>query len=438
MPLVYGIVTIGEHDFHAADLGYPKFANNRFNTKLNVFNNITIVSAIPWDACSKIDTDIGANLTNFALLVNTGNCFIETKLANCQNAGAIAIILLNSDGTGSGAFINSLERVHLNIYGIEIAFKESKIILDLIAKNTLLNNPTLLNGISDENLWLTYGSHYSWFIVSFTISIANIILVIFGFRRIAQFWKSQKPAKVAYICYTIIAIGACIRIIAQFDYYGTMGICSFSFRSALVSLSFPFAIASIYVIGFYWLETFRKKGLTPNIVKLNKYYKIPFFIILLVLFGTEITTATMRSVLVERSVMSILSVGMYFLMDIMTAIFFGYSCYILYKFQKSSNLNSRTLNHLFKTGRILVAFICFLIVFTGVYFIPSFRSPMPGILNSPVAHLIITIFCWIQACMFMSPQKISSSEESSNERIKETNSRAFNIEFNTRGSITPA
>lgn len=72
-----------------------------------------LVQGIPLDACDTIETATGK-----IVIVTQGNCCLETKMRNAQNAGAIALLLFYGDGYGHSIYTNNYnDNVGISIRG---------------------------------------------------------------------------------------------------------------------------------------------------------------------------------------------------------------------------------------------------------------------------------------------------------------------------------
>jgi hypothetical protein len=95
---------------HSTTLGFPHVGSNKDFSTFTAFVNITF--AIPVDACSPIQSVHG-----HAVVVSAGDCFVETKMRNAQEAGAVLVIITDPNDSGSVAFMSNFDSSTILIRG---------------------------------------------------------------------------------------------------------------------------------------------------------------------------------------------------------------------------------------------------------------------------------------------------------------------------------
>lgn len=199
-------------------------------------------------------------------------------------------------------------------------------------------------------------------------------------------------------------------MILSIDYNGSMLILSFPIRAILVAFSFPFALSSTFVVGFYWLEIFSKKKLVASIGRLKKY-AIHFAVVLFIIFSMELITCIMRILLIDANIIIGITILVYLTSNVFTCGFFIYACFILKRSIYHSK-TSTTTNRLLKLGIVKCVILAIFVIFISICLIPELAKPLSSMLQVPILHFLMTLYCFLQAIMFKLP-KSAGSEPSS-------------------------
>lgn len=241
--------------------------------------NGTTIIPTPSHACGSVSE----NLTGFIALVDSDRCAPYTKVKNCLDAGAIAVIIRGyRDTFGLLFFYRSSDQKKVSIPVVELwgglkptespGGNESAVL-------SPAPNPIAEFG---EIPWTFYTIVLSLYILG-TAGLAG--------RKLYVFRKTGGYDILPSLTMGLILITCLIRIPIIIDPTGMRGIYNWGVIEAFLTIDFSFAVVSALVVAFHWdalVRMIEKKDGS------HKRLKIAGFVVSILLLIIEIITSVMR------------------------------------------------------------------------------------------------------------------------------------------------
>jgi hypothetical protein len=255
----------------------------------NNFHNETIKAQL----VSEKAPDVSGKIV---LMAYSGGLYVS-QIRSQQSRGALGVII--GDGKiprppGSASFVldgTSLDDVYLSAWHISNAN------LTKLA-GILANGSFVINATVDpfgENPWLAWNETFMPF---FSVFLGLFSAFLIAFSAASLVFKIQSHGtrqKLPIICLVLIICGNILRLLyVAVDPIFSRQIYPFSATHALWTLSQPFTLTVTILITFYWHDIIH--GLSLNVNQLVGRFKVPFFIVIGLLFFSEISFGILRAV----------------------------------------------------------------------------------------------------------------------------------------------
>eukprot|EP01118_Nematostelium_gracile_P003843 TRINITY_DN1445_c0_g1_i4.p1 TRINITY_DN1445_c0_g1~~TRINITY_DN1445_c0_g1_i4.p1 ORF type:complete len:516 (-),score=88.82 TRINITY_DN1445_c0_g1_i4:43-1590(-) len=312
-------------------------------------------------------------------------CSRETKLRLVQDVKAIGVLQpRNSEGMISLSAYSFAERKPDDIYlpYYSTTYKMGVIIKEALNANKQMN----VTITADANKWTEIGNNPGSWIWQFFFLIWNTANVVICFRNIYYFIRIQgcRPT-IPIVSLTLEIIANLERVIYFLDGLSWRELFPSVAKTVLLSLSFPFSIATILLLSFWWKEITGKR-LNSNLNRLDKF-KWPFIIICAIIIFLELMFAILRAFYISFPSSIIITVSFYLAITVVMGIFFAWTGFKIFKIVKgfSSQVAERK-----KMMIGICRLICISIIGMAIYCIGGAFEAAPFQSSSEGAYL----FTW--------------------------------------------
>jgi hypothetical protein len=374
-----------------------------------------------------------SDVTDKIALVEYFRAEYLTQIRDQQNRGARAVIISAPPlfGPGQASYVldgSSEEGVTLSAWHVSYAdyAKMAEVLLKF--PNETVSATLNPNG---ENPWKHTNDTWMIFVqISLTLfTVANLSLAIW---RLVEHVKADGcHTRLPQACLGLIITGNIIRLIyVAVDPLWSRAIYPLPLEHLLWTLSHPFSLAVTILITFYWHDVMH--GMSLNINQMLGRFKIPFIVVIVILFGIEIGFGITRALIsvtgVPVAIMIVVNSIIYSIVCFGFAIFFFVTAAKLMRIlnKKSHGEKSkraRTLRRM--TTRVVVIGACLLShVIIFVLLANTSLSVVPS------SSAVIWFFSFLILCvqdlfqilaLVPKPQKTSSMRNSSNRTTSQNN-----------------
>ena len=174
------------------------------------------------------------------------------------------------------------------------------------------------------------------------IGTATILLALY---KMYLFYRAMNNSWANKLVHAVMILNICAalaRMIKWVDPISTRRVWRWGDTSFWATTSYPFTIASMLLLSFYWMQQIEMRGGGEVRLFLTSRWKYLAYSIIAVVFALEMATAIMRLILFEDPIFAILTGMGAFLITMIVAGYFLYSAVKIIRVFKNSGSSGKT------------------------------------------------------------------------------------------------
>lgn len=322
----------------------------------------TLARTNPLDACEDLE-NADEVVGKIALVENSWNCYPKRKMEIAQAAGALGAVLVSVVRTeGINLYYWDFgSNDHVVIPGVDVNPEDVENLMELMKNN---DNVTVeIIGGDSINPWTGPLENGIWWTAQLYMQIIGVATILLAVYKIYLFYKASNNSWENKLVNTIMVLNICaafVRMVKWWDPISTRGMWRWGDSSFWATTSYPFTIASMLMLSFYWMQLINMKGGGEVRLFLTSGWKYLAYFITVVVFLLEMATAIMRLILFEDPILAILTGMGSFLITMIVSVYFLYSATKIIHMFKNSGSSKKIRTR--KIGYLIVGCACVMIV----------------------------------------------------------------------------